>query len=207
MIQPPGSSGVAFSESDDGDLRGDAKARQRASAALGIPGLWASLDQIHGNDVVRVTRPGSAGAGDAVWTSEPGLPLAVFTADCFGVVLRSSQSVGVAHAGWRGVEGSVVGALRYEMESSGLPPDEAYVGPGIGPCCFEVGPEVSRRFPNFRRVTSWGSESVDLPGAIASELEGLAVWTAGDCTHHDPGYFSHRRDDDARRLAAIGWVP
>ena len=206
MIQPPGSTGVAFSESGDGDLRRDDAARRIASAGLGITSRWASLDQVHGNDVVRVVEPGDAGQGDALWTSELGLPLAVFTADCFGVVLRSSGGVGVAHAGWRGVRSSVVGSLRESMESAGFPPSQAFLGPGIGPCCFEVGPEVAAHFPGFRSHTSWGAESVDLASAIASELNGLSVWTAPACTYHQSGYFSHRRDQDHRRLAAIGWI-
>ena len=206
MIHPPGATGVAFSEADDGDLRQEDQARQRASAALGIPSQWARLDQVHGNDVVRVSRPGPAGPGDALWTSEPGVPLAVFTADCFGVILRSGEGVGVAHAGWRGARSSVVGALRREMESSGFPPAEAFVGPGIGACCFEVGSDVSAQFPDFQSHTSWGSNSVDLRSAIAADLEDLDVWIAPDCTSHVPGYFSHRRNRDARRLAAIGWV-
>jgi YfiH family protein len=164
------------------------------------------VNQVHGNRVHRVTGPGSAGDGDAVWTTVPGLPLAVLTADCHGVVLSGAGAVGIAHAGWRGVEEGVVPALVAEMTEAGAAPAAAAVGPGIGPCCFEVGPEVAARFPDHTSTTTWETESVDLAGAIRDQLAGLDVWVAGPCTFHDDGLFSYRRDGTRKRLASIAWL-
>ena len=151
MIRPPGQAGVAFTERSDGDLRGDEAARRTLSVAQRIPDRWATVDQVHGAEVARVDGPGNAGRADALWTTEPDLTLAVFTADCFGVAIRSASAVGVAHAGWRGARADVVGRLRRAMTASDQDPEWAAVGPGIGPCCFEVGPESPSSFPATRR--------------------------------------------------------
>ena len=82
MIRPPQLHGAAFSEATDGDIRNDLNARASLSEALGVSDSWATVHQVHGRDVVRATVSGDAGNADAVWTTDPGLPVAVFTADC-----------------------------------------------------------------------------------------------------------------------------
>jgi len=207
MIRPPGVEGVVFTEAGDGDQRQDPDARAAVAAALGLPDDWASVRQVHGSAVHRTKSPGVIGEGDAVWSTVSRLPLSIFTADCFGVVLHAAAAVGVAHTGWRGASAGLLGELRAEMTASGHPPVRAAVGPGIGPCCFEVGDEVTARFDGFTAATTWGTPSVDLPGFIISELAGLDVWSADRCTRHQPGWFSHRRDQTTARLATIGWLP
>lgn len=206
-MQPPGWDGVAFTDSSDGDIRNDSEARRAVADRLGVSRQWAEVRQVHGSEVRRVESPGIAGDADALWTGEPGLPLSVFTADCFGIVLRAPDAVGVAHAGWRGAASGVVPRLREEMSDGGHPPDRAAVGPGIGPCCFEVGAEVARRFPGRVAETRWGTASVDLPGVVVDQLDGLEVWSSGACTMHEEGWFSHRATGTTNRLATIGWLP
>lgn len=206
MIRPPGRDGAAFTEGGDGDMRHDSEARARLSGTLGIPDNWAVVHQVHGSKVVEVDAPGDAGDADALWTTELGLPLAVFTADCFGVVLRSEHAVGVAHSGWRGTVAHVVAELRQEMADAGHEPRWAAIGPGIGPCCFEVGPNVSEPLDRFADETTWATTSVDLVAALRDQLRGVESWGVDRCTHHDEGWFSHRRDGDTRRLATIGWM-
>lgn len=207
MIRPPWRSGVAFSEEGDGDLRGNSGARNRLSARIGISSSWATVRQVHGGDVVFVDAPGDAGTADALWTTMTDLPLAVFTADCFGVVLQADSAVGVAHAGWRGADQAVVANLRREMSEAGYEPGRGAIGPGIGSCCFEVGPEVVARFRNHTAETTWGTSSVDLAAVIGDQLEGVATWSVEGCTHHEDRWFSHRRDGTLHRLATIGWLP
>lgn len=198
--------GVAFTDAEDGDMRTDQVARARVAARLDIPIAWATVAQEHGAGVVRVDRPGDHGPADAMWTTRPGLPLAVATADCLGVVLMSDIAVGVAHVGWRGAKAGTLDRLRDEMGNSAGAPRRAWVGPGIGACCFEVGEEVSALFPSDLGETTWGSISVDLSAVVRDQLDGLEVWTAADCTMHDPGYFSHRRDRTPARMATLGWL-
>lgn len=168
MISPPGRVGVAFSDKSDGDLRQDTSARHRASQTLGISQNWAYVRQVHGNDVVRVGSDGDHGHADALWTTEAGLPLAIFTADCFGVVMHADDAVGVAHAGWRGAREGVVERLRVDMSEAGHPPRAAEVGPGIGSCCFEVGAEVAAEFEGYVTRTSWDTTSVDLESVLGA---------------------------------------
>ena len=83
---------------------------------------------------------------DGFVTNEPGLPLAVFMADCIPVLLqdRAHGVIGAVHCGWRGSTADILGAAIEKMRSLGASVEtiSAAVGPGIGPCCFEVGPEV-----------------------------------------------------------------
>lgn len=206
MNRPPGVDGAAFTGAEDGDQRNDLVARSAVSSWLGIPRDWATLRQVHGVTLVRAVTPGELGEADGMWSDIPRLPLAVFTADCFGVVLKSDSAVGVAHAGWRGAAAGVVTALRAEMTAHGHPPVGAAIGPGIGPCCFEVGPEVAKKFPDYVRETSWGATSVDLAASIRRELDGLELWLLGACTMHEESHYSHRRTRTAQRIATIAWV-
>lgn len=206
MIRPTGRNGVTFSQAVDGDLRRDELARHALADRLGLNRDWAEVIQVHGNTVIRAEGAGVTPDADALWTTDTDLPLAVYTADCFGVVLSAPGAVGVAHAGWRGVASGVVRILRDEMVSSGQPPDWAALGPGIGPCCFEIGPEVAERFPGHTSKTSWGTPSVDLRRAIQEQLEGLDSWVAPFCTYHDDGWLSHRKTGTSQRLATVGWL-
>jgi len=152
--------------------------------------------------VVAADRPGPHGDGDALVTRTPGLPLAVFTADCLGIVLHAADSVAVVHAGWRGLAAGVCGAAAAAL---GGPLVAAAVGPFIGPCCFAVGPAVADLFPRFVRATGDGRTSVDLAAAAESQL-GAPLERRGGCTVCSPGSFSHRGRGDAGRMAAVGWL-
>jgi len=207
MIRPPGVDGVAFTEAGDGDQRLDLRSRADVSNALHLPKEWATTHQVHGETVRRADGPGEVGDGDGLWSTVRLLPLAVFTADCFGVVLHSPEAVGVAHVGWRGARAGLVTRLRAAMAVSGHAPIRAAIGPGIGSCCFEVAEEVGAQFGDFRARTSWATPSVDLPAFILSELADLEIWSADCCTLHEPGWFSHRGDQTSSRLATIGWLP
>lgn len=206
MIRHPDKTGVAFSGASEKDQR-EAPNRLQLSDRLGITSDWAEVRQVHANRVVRAKHAGLVGTADAMWTDNRRLPLAIFTADCFGVVLGSDDAIGVAHAGWRGTTSNVVGALRSEMTASGQGPNWAAIGPGIGPCCFEVGPEVAVEFEEHQSTTTWGTQSVDLREALKTQLVGLETWSADLCTVSDDGWFSFRRDQTSKRLATLAWLP
>lgn len=206
MIRPPGFPGVAFTTAAEGDVRGSTAHRAAVSKQLGISSDWAVADQVHGRRVARVFIPGTCGPRDGLLTTAVGTPLAIFTADCYGVAVVADEAVGVAHAGWRGVASGVVPQLVEEMTRIGHPPLRAAIGPGIGACCFEVGPEVEASFPDHRSETSWGTRSVDLAGAIRAQLGDIDVWTFDGCTRCDVGFHSHRADSTEERMAAIAWI-
>jgi len=207
MIRPPGVRGAAFGTAADGNGRDDLRVRRRISAALGIPEAWAIVRQVHGTEVVWASRAGPLGEGDALATDRPMLPLSVATADCFPVVCEADHAVGIAHAGWRGAAGGIVAALRTALEQAGAPVRRAAVGPGIGPCCFEVSEDVAASFPGFVARTRWETPGVDLPAVIRAQLEGVEeIWEAGACTRCDPAYHSYRRDATKDRQVAVAWL-
>jgi hypothetical protein len=156
--------------------------------------------QVHGGIVLQASEPGELDDADGIYTARPGLPAAVFTADCLSVAIEADRAVGIVHAGWRGVVAGVVDNLRTAMNAAGWEPLRAAIGPGIGPCCFEVGAEVAEQFPAHLATTSWGTVSVDLPAAVANQLDGLDTWQAKSCTRCSDGLFSFRRDQTAGRL-------
>ncbi len=206
MIVPPGYPGIAFTTTAEGDLRGKPADRNAVADRLGIGRNWAVVHQVHGADVARAINPGNHGPRDALFTTQAGLPVAVFTADCLGVALVADGAVGVAHAGWRGIVAGVIPALAEKMSRAGYPPVSAAIGPGIGPCCYEVGAEVERHFPNDLAETTWGTTSVDLPGAARTQLGDLKVWNAGACTRCSTGFHSHRANSTPARMATIAWI-
>lgn len=188
--------------------------RRVALSALGLePGRVARLRQVHSARVVRAV-PGEAGEGDGLVSGEPGLALAIETADCYPVLLEDAQAgvVGAAHAGWRGTAAGVVASTLREMVALGADPSRvrAAVGPGICGECYEVGPEVrevfeAAGFPSSVWLPSQKVDSgpgtrwrVDLGRANAWLLASVGVpeaniWRSGAC-NSGPDFFSFRRD-------------
>ncbi len=205
MIRPPRARGAAFTTAADGDMRHGPRAT--VSHALGIPSEWATVHQVHGTSIVEVQRPGDAGEGDGLVTTRRAVPLAVFTADCVGMVIEGEGGVAVVHAGWRGMAGGIASRAVERMTEAAMAPARAFVGPMIGSCCFEVGPEVMSQFdPSTHRSTTWGTTSVDLAEAARHQLAGLDVWRAETCTRCGDDAYSHRRDGTSRRMATIAWL-
>jgi YfiH family protein len=168
----------------------------------------AHLKQVHSNKVITAREAdGCLGEGDALLTSIPGLLLAVRTADCLPIILTDpkSKAVAVIHAGWRGlVSGILYNSVRkMEDNFSTLGKNlHAAIGPGIGPCCYQVGPEVATQFqPWFPERADLGSQTtLDLPetarrqllqaGVPSTQIETAAVCT---CCHAEE-FFSYRRE-------------
>jgi polyphenol oxidase len=178
--------------------------RRRLLESLGLdPAGLATAGQVHGDIVRTVTRPGNHPGCDALLTRSPGLVLAVATADCMSLLYQARGAVAAAHAGWRGAAaGMPVAALRALCDSAGVPPAGVSValGPCIRACCYEVGPDVARRFPASAVRTVGGRLHLDLPAAARAQLleAGLpaeAFHDTGACTACERELcFSHRRD-------------
>ena len=203
-MYPSGFRGAAFTSAADGDMR--TVDRNAISSRLGIGSAWATVSQVHGADVRAVASSGVAGPADAIATTSADLPLAVFTADCGGVILESPRAVAVVHAGWRGAAAGVVRRAATWMSDNGGTV-RAALGPTIGPCCFEVGEEVAAEFPDHVSTTTWGTLSIDLGAVIRSQIPDVEWWSADRCTRCSEGWFSHRLDATTARLATIGWMP
>jgi len=164
--------------------------RRRVAGAAGAEFARLSWPrQVHGTAVVRAN--GRAAEADAIWTDEPGLGLVVVTADCLPIaLLRSSGEprLALVHAGWRGLADGVVEAAVTALGGRLA----AVVGPGIGACCYEVGPEVAERFGER------GRRKLDLRGIAERALRRAGIHDIQHvdlCTSCDEErFFSHRRD-------------
>jgi len=207
MIRPPGFTGAVFGTAAWGDLRSDRPGRESAAAELGIPSGWAYLEQVHGAVVLEAVRSGLVGKGDAMVALSPRLPIVVATADCVPVVVGAEGAVAVVHAGWRGAVAGVLPATLAALRDAGRRPLRAAIGPAIGPCCYEVGPEVAAEFPGFVGETTWGAQSVDLPGFLESQLGEIEVWNGRECTYTSSRMNSWRRDKTEQRQVTVAWLP
>jgi len=140
--------------------------RRFLAAARAADWPLATLRQIHSDVVHAVTAaPTETLRGDALVTGTPGLLLGVRTADCVPILLADTKrrAVAAVHAGWRGtlqrIAAKTVGQLR--MSFGARPADlVAVLGPAIGPCCYEVGPEVVQAFcAQFASAANWFDEA------------------------------------------------
>ena len=149
---------------------------------------------------VREAEPATRGEqADGLWTDEPALPILALSADCLPLALArtdgSRPAVAVLHAGWRGLlEGIVAGGV----EALGGGSLAAAIGPGIGPCCYEVGEEVAAPFRERfgddvvreGRLDLWTSAERALRAAGIDRVDRF-----DRCTACEPEtFFSHRRD-------------
>lgn len=201
---------------------------RRLGAAAGLDLTRAVYArQIHSADV-RIAHAADAQppereprfACDGFVTNEPGVPLAVFMADCLPVLLHDPAAgvIGAVHCGWRGSVADILGAAVAQMCALGAHPADicAAIGPGIGACCFEVGPEVAAAaeallhapLGALARPRADGKALLDLKGVNARRLVQLGV-PAGQiavsdaCTMCRPDVFwSHRATDGRRGVQA-----
>jgi YfiH family protein len=198
------------------DLNGDeavsvAENWRRLHQSLAPNLTFARLIQVHGSEVIIVTRENAAERprADAMVTGEPGVILGIFTADCVPVLLSAARArvSGALHAGWRGVLGGVAGAGVAAMNSLGAAPGviRAALGPSIGPCCFEIERELAERFTaeipdarRFRREGRTGKAYLDLRAIVREQLIAAgvtpgAIESFGPCTRCAADrYFSRR---------------
>lgn len=196
-----------------------AENRERLAAALGFaPEQVVFARQVHGTSLVagadpsrgsfvrhgRTKEPRDVVAADGHVVREPGLVPLVFVADCLPVAMYGPGGVAMVHAGWRGLAGGIVGAAAEAVGAT-----RAAIGPGIGPCCYEVGEEVLAAFAGLGDVAE--GRMLDLP-EVARRLLAQAgvegVESAGLCTRCEPElFFSHRRDAGLTgRQAGLAWI-
>jgi YfiH family protein len=171
----------------------------------------ATVKQIHSDHVLLVESPGPQGEGDALISKLPGVGLAIRTADCLPILIADprNRAVAAVHAGWRGVVSQIASKTIHEMcHRFDSEPEDLVVaiGPGIGECCFEVGPEVAAQFQLSGRT------KVDLIETTCRQLGHIGVSreqisTSGLCSYCNRELFeSYRRDREAsgRMVAMIG---
>jgi polyphenol oxidase len=182
--------------------------RSRLAAALGLaPEQVVFALQVHGTRLIdhSVDPPDAIAEADGHVVRESGVAPLVFVADCLPVALRGPGGLAMVHAGRRGLAG---GILREAAVAVGA--TRAAIGPGIGPCCYEVGEEVIGAFAHLGEGVARG-RMLDLPEAARRQLTGAGVEnveSAGLCTScEEELFFSHRRDRGRTgRQAGIAWL-
>lgn len=186
---------------------------RRLAGALGLDGTpIVRATQVHGNRAVRIGEAPPAGsvrdAGecDVLATDVPGLALVVQTADCVPILLAAPGAAATAHAGWRGTAAGVAGSAVDALARLGAkaPALRAWLGPSIGPCCYEVGGEVAAQFAGeFLRASCGGRFRLDLAAVNRAQLEAAGVPAENIASHPactrcgGEQYASYRRDGAA----------
>jgi YfiH family protein len=206
-----GVSGGAFESLNLGVLTDDdphnvVENRRRACDAVSADAATATMAwQHHGAEVRRAEPRGIVTPGtqfdrcDGLWSDEPGQAMMLLTADCLPVALGrlngGKPALSILHVGWRGLLAGIVAQGAKALGGGRL---AAAIGPGIGPCCYQVGDEVAEPFRatygdevvSDGRLDLWTAAERALGAAGCDEVERTDL-----CTYcHPERFFSHRRD-------------
>lgn len=199
--------------------------RERMAAAMGFsePDTRTTW-QVHGIDVL-VARRGEPNGwpppkADAIITADRDVPLVMRFADCVPLVLFDSvrRVIGLSHAGWRGTVAGIGPATVEAMcKTFGCHPRDIVVGigPSIGPCCYEVGPEVAEQAQeafgasdglvrppfngNGAYLDLWAANEQALRRAGVERIEAARLCTA--CNTHE--FYSHRAEKGNTGRSAV----
>ena len=200
-----------------GDTGEDVAENHRRLLSVSGAAVMHRASQVHGTHILRVSGsddPAAVAAqqADGLASDEPGLGLSVHVADCTPILMACPETGACAalHAGWRGtVAGMASAGVQAMVSGFGCRPRDLRValGPCIGPCCFEVGPEVVEAFRAERAakvgviLSPPGKKAhIDLRRFQRAQLEAAGVpseniGASTDCTFCDPAgrFFSFRR--------------
>jgi YfiH family protein len=201
-----------------GRLTGDravGENRRRLAEVLGLDPRNVLIGrQVHESHVQRHDAPTEPSAyaepqpglseADGQATDRPGLAPLVFVADCLPVALSGARGVAMIHCGWRGLAAGIVQRGVDEVQATA-----AAIGPGIGPCCYEVGDEVRDAFESLGDGVADG-RMLDLRKVarrLLAEAGVNRVEISDLCTScHPELFFSHRRDRGRTgRQAGLVW--
>jgi purine-nucleoside/S-methyl-5'-thioadenosine phosphorylase / adenosine deaminase len=185
--------------------------RRRLCAAVGADAERLAMNrQVHSATVNRAVAGERGREGDGLWSDEPGVPMLKLTADCLPIALvrrTGPPALAVLHAGRMGLLEGVVEAGVAALGAAEL---AAAVGPGIGPCCYEIGDEIAAAYRSRlggdvlrgRNLDLWTAAERILRDAGVDSVERLDV-----CTACSADFFSHRRDRGVTgRQGVIGYV-
>lgn len=186
-----------------------------------LPSVPKWLEQVHGTTLLCMDKETASLQGDAALSRTQGTVCAVMVADCLPVFLcdRAGTTVAVVHAGWRGLAAGVIEKTVAEMGNSQIE-IMAWLGPAIGPDCFEVGGEVREVFINHDSQSSaafiqqqgednnkWLADIFQLARLRLLNAGVTKIFGGGVCTYSDPSkFFSYRRDGETGRMAALIWL-
>lgn len=216
-VSPPPFEGLNLGRSTGDDLDRVSRNELLLARALGLPGDPARAFLAHGASSAVVEGPGIVRGVDGLATRKRGLPLWLTVADCYPVYIESGDWIGLLHCGWKGTLAGAAEGLISLLEKRSATPRRAmraWIGPGIGACCYPVGDEVACRFDSTRIDRRDGRSHLDLGAAVEADLigaglPGQSVDRSRLCTSCNPEIFFSYRRDGARsgRMAAVIWLP
>jgi YfiH family protein len=194
--------------------------RRGVEALAGSP--VGFVHQVHGTALLPTTAaaaaqrstagPGELPEADGQLATERGCGLAALTADCLPVAVAGAGGVAMLHAGWRGLAAGILERGVERLRALGVSGQlNAAIGPGAGPCCYEVGAEVHAAFADEPARVHRGA-NLDLPAIAARRLHAAGVAEVHDiclCTICSDRalFFSHRRDAGVTgRQAGVAWL-
>lgn len=187
-------------EDDPGDV---IRNREIFFDSIGInESAICQAQQVHGTTVQIVEQPGDYPETDGFITSIPELMLTIRIADCLPVFLYTPQNriIGLVHAGWRGTSQKITKNAANKMIEHfgvGVKNIHAFLGPSIGPCCYQVGDEVAKQFPSncvqSNKLNLWKANRDQLIqiGVLPSNINVSQLCT---CCHQE-WFYSHRGSD------------
>ena len=188
------------------------------STLVGLnPNHVVNPKQIHSAEVKFVYTPGEIAATDALISKSNSIVLSIQVADCIPLFLADPLNgiIGLVHAGWRGIEKRIISDTVNIMVQKGGSRKGiiAFMGPSIRQCCFEIGPEVSKKFPidcliNGNQDRSFlDLQQVATNQLIDSQVLDKNILSSEECTKCNPDkYFSYRRSGTkaGRMIGVIG---
>ena len=173
--------------------------------------------QIHSAKVKFVYTSGEIAGTDALISNSNSIVLSIQVADCIPLFLADPLHgiIGLVHAGWRGIEKRIIPNTVNRIIQKGGSRKEiiAFIGPSIRQCCFEIGPEVSKKFPidclmNGNRDRSFlDLQQVATYQLIDSQVLDKNILSSDECTKcNSDKYYSYRRSGDkaGRMIGVIG---
>lgn len=178
--------------------------------------VW--LKQVHGVQVADVLTAKHHAEADAIISTQANEVCAVLTADCLPLLFcnRSATKVAAAHAGWRGLANGVIEATVDTLQEA---PEDlmVWLGPAIGPDCFEVGQDVFDAFTAKDKIASRAFTRTDANHYLAdiyqlarirlNKLGIEQVYGGGLCTYSDEKrFYSFRRNSITGRMASLVWI-
>jgi len=169
-------------------------ARENFYQELGIDTKKVFMSgNIHGNQVKLISSKDNYGrveGYDGLLTTEPGLTLAVKTADCLPLffVDPKNKIIGLIHSGWKGTAGNIAGAAVEEFKKLGSNSTDLLVaiGPSIKKCHYDISPERLIEMSGLKKYITEknGKFFVDLQTAVVDEL--LVAGVSQDNIDADP---------------------
>ena len=189
--------------------------RELIKTLLGLPSDPIWLNQTHSNRAVKAMATDSPLQADASYTDQPGVVCSVMTADCLPLLVCATDGTEIAavHAGWRGLLDGVIDNTIAALQNKDF---LVWLGPAIGPNCFEVGSDVREAFVNKSKdYTSafkpygdkkWLADIYHLARSNLAALGITKIYGGGFCTVTDhERFYSYRRDHVTGRMATHIW--